>query len=171
MTEIRALTPADAQATGRMHLAAWHEAYDALLPAAFWDRFTEEARVAAIRRAATEPWPGQVNVVAEREGRIVGVAISGPTRTHLPHGFPPATAHEVFSLYVLASEYGSGTAARLLEAVLPSGEAGELWVFEANRRARAFYAKHAFVPDGARFVFGADLGEQSEIRMVRAALR
>lgn len=40
-------------------------------------------------------------------------------------------------------------------------------MFEANPRARAFYAKHGFRPDGARHVFGPDLGHQPEIRMVR----
>ncbi|MCU1474982.1 GNAT family N-acetyltransferase [Amnibacterium sp.] len=169
MTVIRPLTLDDAPATGRMHLAAWHEAYDAFLPQRFWDRFTEEARIAAFARMATDPWPGQVIVVAERDGRIVGVATSGPTRTDLPHGRPPATPLELYSLYVLEAEYGSGTAARLLAAVLPDGAAAELWVFEPNARALAFYAKHGFVPDGARFSFGPEIGEQAEIRLVRGA--
>ncbi|HEY0375302.1 MAG TPA: GNAT family N-acetyltransferase [Amnibacterium sp.] len=171
MTVIRPLTLDDAAATGRMHLAAWHEAYDGLLPETFWATFTEEARIAAFRRMATDPWPGQVIVVAERAGRIVGVATSGPTRTHLPHGYPPATPLELYALYVLASEYGSGIGGRLLEAVLPHGSAAELWVFEPNARARAFYAKHGFAPDGARFSFGPEIGEQAEIRMARGAGR
>jgi|SRR4051794_31656248 GNAT superfamily N-acetyltransferase len=167
MTEIRPLTPGDADAVGRMHLAAWHEAYDDLLPESFWADFTEERRIQAWRRSAMDPWPGQRSVVAEREGRIVGVASSGPTRTHLPHGRPPATDREVYAIYVLASEYGTRTGARLLDAVLPGGTPAELWVFEANARARAFYAKHGFTPDGERYVFGPDLGGQAEIRMVR----
>ncbi len=169
MTEIRPLTARDAEAAGRMHLAAWHETYDRLLPAAFWSGFSEQRRIDAWRRSATDPWPGQRSMVAERDGRIVGVATSGPTRTHLPHGRPPATDREVYSIYTLASEHGSGTGSRLLEAVLPSGTPGELWVFEANPRAQAFYAKHGFVPDGERYVFGPDLGGQAEIRMVRRA--
>ena len=168
MTEIRPLTEQDAEGAGRMHLAAWHEAYDAVLPAEFWEGFTEEARIASFRRAATAPWPGQRNVVADCDGRIVGVATSGPTRTHLPHGYPPATPREVFSIYVLASEYGSGLASRLLDAVLPAEEPGELWVFEANPRARAFYAKRGFAADGARYAFGPELNGQAEIRMVRS---
>ena len=169
MTVIRPLTEGDAEATGRMHLAAWHEAYDSLLPETFWATFTEEARIAAFTRMATDAWPGQVIVVAEREGRIVGLATSGPTRTHLPHGRPPATPLELYALYVLASEYGSGVGGRLLEAVIPAGAAAELWVFEANPRALAFYTKHGFSPDGERYVFGSDLGGQAEIRMVRSA--
>jgi RimJ/RimL family protein N-acetyltransferase len=169
MTVLRPLTLDDAPAAGRMHLAAWQEAYGPLLPQSFWDRFTEEARIAAFRRMATDPWPGQRIVVAERDDRIVGVATSGPTRTDLPHGYPPATPLELYSLYVLAEEYGSGSAARLLSAVVPEEASVELWVFEPNLRARAFYAKHGFVPDGARFSFGPEIGGQSEIRMVRPA--
>lgn len=167
MTVVRPLTVDDAGRAGRMHLAAWHEAYDGLLPDAFWARFTEEARIAAFRRMATAPWPGQVVAVAERDDRITGIATSGPTRTHLPHGYPPATPLELYALYVLAEEYGKGTGARLLSAVLPEDAAAELWVFEPNARARRFYAKHGFVPDGARFSFGPELGGQAEIRMVR----
>src|ERR1700709_2498189 len=99
MTQIRPLSLDDAQASGRMHLAAWHEAYDALLPRSFWDGFTEESRIAAFRRMATAPWPGRQMVAPERDGGIVGVATSGPTRTHLPHGRPPATEREVYAIY------------------------------------------------------------------------
>jgi GNAT superfamily N-acetyltransferase len=74
---------------------------------------------------------------------------------------------ELWSLYVLASEYGSGLAHELLTAVLPDEVPAELWVFEANPRARAFYGKHGFAPDGARHAFGPELGNQPEIRLVR----
>ncbi len=34
-------------------------------------------------------------------------------------------------------------------------------------RARGFYARHGFKPDGARHRFGPEFGNQAEIRMVR----
>jgi GNAT superfamily N-acetyltransferase len=97
---------------------------------------------------------------------VLGFATCGPARPNATAG-APVRDRELWSLYVLAAEYGTGLASRLLEAVLPAGTPAELWVFEANPRARAFYAKHGFVPDGARHVFGPELQHQPEIRMVR----
>ena len=163
---IREATAADARAVGLMHLAAWREAYGALLPG---DVFPDDAEARWIRR-----WQGNlaqhdadvVLRIAERDGAVVGLATAGPGRANDTAG-PPVRAREVWALYVLASEYGSGLAARLLEAVLPRDVPAELWVFEANPRARAFYVKQGFAPDGGRHVFGPELGGQAEIRMVR----
>lgn len=65
-------------------------------------------------------------------------------------------------MYVRPDHHGTGVGTLLLEAVLPTRPA-ELWVVEANPRARRFYEKHGFVPDGARFVDDLDI---VEIRMV-----
>jgi GNAT superfamily N-acetyltransferase len=53
------------------------------------------------------------------------------------------------AIYVRASRYGVGLGHRLLEAAIGDAPA-YLWVFEANVRARGFYARHEFEPDGAR---------------------
>ena len=133
MTVIRPLTEGDAEATGRMHLAAWHEAYDGLLPDTFWATFTEEARIAAFTRMARRSVAGP----ADRRGRARGPdrrarderTAPAPTSRTAARRRPPL---ELYALYVLASEYGSGTGGRLLEAVIPEGAAAELWVFEAE---------------------------------------
>ena len=125
----------------------------------------EARRVEAWRRNL-EAADGTVDHrIAVRGGRVVGFATVGPSRPNETAG-PPVTEPELWSIYVLAAEYGTGLASRLLEAVLPPGPA-ELWVFEENPRARAFYAKHGFRADGARHDFGADRNHRTEIRMVR----
>jgi GNAT superfamily N-acetyltransferase len=164
--EIREPIPEDAEALGRMHWASWQEAYAPLLPGGFWTAEAEAARIAGWHRNLARPYPGSITMVAVRDGEIVGHASSGPARPNATAG-APVRDRELWSLYVLAAEYGTGLASRLLEAVLPAGTPAELWVFEANPRARAFYAKHGFVPDGARHVFGPELQHQPEIRMVR----
>ncbi len=105
-------------------------------------------------------------MIAVRGAEVVGHASAGPARPN-DTARAPVRVRELWSLYVRATEYGTGLASRLLETVLPAGVPAEVWVFEQNPRARAFYAKHGFVPDGARHVFGPELHHQAEIRMVR----
>ncbi|GAA2753357.1 GNAT family N-acetyltransferase [Amnibacterium kyonggiense] len=165
--EIREATPADAEAIGRMHWASWREAYAPLLPEGFFTPEGEARRVEQWRRILAGPAsPDVVLRIAERDGSVVGHASAGPARPNDTAG-APVRERELWSIYVLASEYGTGLADRLLTAVLPDDVPAELWVFEANPRAIAFYAKHGFRPDGARHVFGPELNGQPEIRLVR----
>jgi GNAT superfamily N-acetyltransferase len=66
-------------------------------------------------------------------------------------------------IYLLSAAQGSGVAQVLLDEVLGDDPAS-LWVLEENSRARAFYVKNGFSPDGAKMP--SDLGG-TEIRMVR----
>jgi GNAT superfamily N-acetyltransferase len=156
----------DAAALGRMHFASWREAYAGLLPAGFFTPEGEAQRIEGWRANLAGTSSDVVLRIADRDGEVVGFATAGPGRPNDSAG-PPVRERELWALYVRASEYGSGLAARLLEVVLPREVPAELWVFEANPRARAFYTKHGFVPDGARHVLGPDLGDQAEIRLVR----
>jgi GNAT superfamily N-acetyltransferase len=164
--EIREATAADAEALGRMHYASWREAYAPLLPAGFFSDEGEAQRVEQWHAILASTSEDVALRVADREGVIVGFATAGPARPNDTAG-APVRGRELWSLYVLAAEYGTGLAHDLLLAVLPDDVPAELWVFEANPRARAFYAKHGFHPDGARHVFGERLNHQPEIRLVR----
>lgn len=163
--EIREPQPQDGPAIGRMHLACWREAYSSLLPEAFWVDATEKRWTERWTANLADPVEGVTSRIAVRDGEVVGLASAGPSRPNATAG-PPVREHELWALSVRAAEHGTGLAGRLLDAVLPAGPA-ELWAFEANPRAIAFYGKHGFAPDGARHVFGADLGHQPEIRLVR----
>lgn len=164
---IREATAEDAEAIGRMHYASWREAYAPLLPDGFFSAEGEARRVAQWRRILAEPADASTTLrIAVRGDEVIGFATEGPARPNETAG-APVRDRELWSLYVRASEYGTGLAHELLAAVLPDDVPAEVWVFEANPRARAFYAKHGFAPDGARHVFGPDLGGQPEIRLVR----
>ena len=71
---------------------------------------------------------------------------------------------ELKTLYVAAGHHGRGVAAALVEAAIGTRPA-HLWVFEQNPRARAFYRKQGFRPDG-RTTIDVDTGVP-ELRMVR----
>ena len=149
-----------------MHYASWREAYAAFLPADFWGETTERRWISSWAARLQSPQAGTTTWIADGDGEVFGFAEAGPARQNLTAG-APVRDRELWSLYLRASEYGSGLADRLLEAVLPGRAPAELWVFEANGRARRFYARHGFQPDGARHQFGPELGQQAEIRMVR----
>ncbi len=157
----RPATPADAAACALVHHTAWVETYSDLLPASFWETATLEAR--------TQRWTrwldaGTPVTVAEAGGRVVGFAIAGPARADGRH--EPVRAHELYALYVLAAHHGTGAGQALLDAVLPPGTPAQLWVAEANPRARAFYARNGFAPDGATAV-DDHVGGLAEVRLVR----
>ncbi|MCF6745580.1 GNAT family N-acetyltransferase [Blastococcus sp. KM273128] len=96
--------------------------------------------------------------VAVRDGELVGVAMSGP-----PLEAAPEWTRQLYVLYVLAADHGTGAGPALLEAVVDPEESVALWVADPNPRAQAFYRKHGFVADGAVQVEGG----VREIRMVR----
>jgi RimJ/RimL family protein N-acetyltransferase len=164
--ELRQPSPADGERLARMHYASWRDAYASFLPAQFWGEATEQRWISRWTAGLQSPQPGSATLIALRDGEILGFATAGPARPN-PTAGTPVRDRELRSIYIRASEYGSGLADRLLEAVLPGQAPAELWVFEANDRARRFYARHGFTPDGARHQFGPELGGQAEIRLVR----
>ena len=138
----------------------WQETYRGLVPDAMLD---DPGFVTARERFWTaaltdERYRANRVAVAERDGEIVGLAMSGPPLD------PGATwDRQLYVLYVLAAEHGTGAGRALLEAVVAPGEATALWVADPNPRAQAFYRKHGFVADGTTEVRDG----VREIRMVR----
>jgi GNAT superfamily N-acetyltransferase len=158
---LRPATPADATACALVHHTAWVETYSHLLPASFWETTTPAARAERWTR-----WldAGTPVTVAEVDGRVVGFAIAGPAR---PDGETAAVRdRELYALYVLAAHHGTGTGQALLDAVLPPGTPAQLWVAADNPRARAFYARNGFEPDGATAT-DDHFGGLAEVRLVR----
>lgn len=141
---IRRATVDDAGAIALFHLACWKDAYRGIVSDDFLDRLDGAERTARWRRRLGD---GKRSTgVAELAGTcdLVGVATWGPSHDPPEPGLPTL---ELASLYVARGQWGSGLASALMEYAIGGGPA-QLWVFAANARARAFYAKHGFVPDG-----------------------
>jgi GNAT superfamily N-acetyltransferase len=155
---LRPAVPADAEAGAALHVACWREAYTPYAdPALLTERLASTERfVAAWTKQLAD---GPPRIVAEADGDLVGFAVVGDNRD--PDAPSPT---ELYALYVRAAWWGTGLGQRLWEAVRPE-RACSLWVLEDNVRARGFYARNGFVPDGARELYD-DLGTW-EIRMVR----
>jgi GNAT superfamily N-acetyltransferase len=165
---IRRATPADAEPAAHCHMACWREAYAGIVePTLLAELATVETSLPRWRdqlAGGAERWiaehPGGPDVpVADR---VAGFAAPGMSRdTDAP------TPLELYAIYVRRDWYGTGLGDRLLAAAIGK-EPALLWVFEANARARAFYTRHGFRPDGARK--DEPTFHQPEIRMVRGAV-
>lgn len=153
--EIRTATVADALAVEAVRVASWKVSYRGVVPDAYLAAMVvdEGRRVSIISQGLT------TTLLALHEGAAVGMAAFGPSRDDDVQGL------ELYALYVLPSAWRAGVGTALLEAC---GDIRSLWVLKGNQRARAFYARHGFAPDGVSTVL--DLGAPIvEIRMVRPA--
>jgi GNAT superfamily N-acetyltransferase len=136
--EIRTPEPVDAEALGRCHLACWREAYGDLVDPARLAPFLADVEgfVSRWRDFLDGAWPVRV---AEDANGLVGFASVRPAVDDVP-------AH-LNALYVRRARWSTGLGQRLLDAVL-GDEPATLEVFRDNARARRFYARNGFVPDG-----------------------
>lgn len=135
---IRAGVPEDIPDVVRVHVGAWDAVKEGLdLPTRrtaedredLWTRFLAEGR--------GELW------VCEDDGRVVGFMAIGPSRDEDRQG-----ELELYTLYVDPHRWGTGIGSALMGKV-PSDADVSLWVSEGNLRARVFYEKRGFDPDGA----------------------
>jgi GNAT superfamily N-acetyltransferase len=150
----------DAAPMARVNVRCWQETYPGLVPDAVLDDPGFSAAREQFWTAALtdERYRENRAAVAERDGELIGIAMSGP-----PLDAAAAWARQLYVLYVLAADHGSGVGPVLLEAVLDPDESAALWVADPNPRAQAFYRRHGFVADGTAQI---DDGVR-EIRMVR----
>ncbi len=155
--------PARVQDVGQMarvHVRCWQETYRGLMPDAVLDDpgFPAARELMWTDVLTSERCRHNRVAVAERDGELAGIAMSGPRE-----GVTAAWTRQLYVLYVHAADHGTGAGRALLEAVIDAAEPAVLWVADPNPRAQAFYRKHGFAADGtARYEDGV-----REIRMVR----
>jgi GNAT superfamily N-acetyltransferase len=144
----------------RVQVRCWQETYRGLMSDAVLDNPDfPAARERFWTAVLTDERYRQSHVaVAVRDNELIGIALSGP-----PQDVTAGWTRQLYVLYVLAADHGTGAGRALLEAVVDPAESAALWVADPNPRAQAFYRKHGFVPDGTAQVQDG----VREIRMVR----
>ena len=170
---VRPAVPSDAPAMAALHVRAWRAAYEGVMPDAFLAGLTVEEREAMWRRSLTEPdrAPAErVILVAETEGRVRGFAAAGHARGDDEHGLG-----ELYAINVDPDAWGGDTGSALLAAAVSWLDArfpaSILWVVDRNERARTFYERAGWSPDGATKVEDYDGTSVHERRYRRAAPR
>jgi len=152
-----ALRPAsvhDARTLGHLSVAAWRQAYRGLVPEALLDSLSTEERTEGFEEfLAAAGQTGRRGWLAHIAHAPVGFVLCGPARD-LPDR---SSSGEIFALYVLRAYWGTGAAQELIRQAMLHLEAFGcpqvvLWVLEANARARRFYEREGFSPDGFRKV-------------------
>lgn len=140
---IRIATVADSDSIGAIHVAAWREAYAALMPASHLAALNAESRAAMWRQAISTGTARGVYVAVDR-GVMIGFGACGHQRTSAlaDRGF----TGEIGAIYVLRFGQRRGAGRLLMRAMarrlLAEGERGlGLWVLRDNQPARQFYER------------------------------
>ena len=123
----------------------WQSAYRHVYPAADLDALPIDPE--RWRSRLHVPPPGWTTMVCEHEGRVVGFASAGPSRDEDELG-------ELYAIYVEPEAWSTGAGRALMAAaeqrLSSEYDAALLWVLEDNPRARGFYERGGWVPDGVR---------------------
>ncbi|CAL9643478.1 N-acetyltransferase family protein [Streptomyces sp. enrichment culture] len=166
---VREMVLADCDRVSLIRVRGWQSAYRGLMPQPHLDAM-DPAADAERRRALFARAPeGVVNLVAEDEGgEVVGWACHGPYRD----GEQRTADAELYAVYVDPARLDAGVGRALLaESVRRCETAGHprmlLWVLKGNTRARRFYERAGFCPDGAEEPYEVDGVPVPEVRYAR----
>ena len=145
---VRRAVPTDARSLAEVHVASWQSAYRGLLPDALLSGLSVTRREESWQRLLTDP--EQPTWAYEQEGRVVAFASIGPCRDA---DKDPSTVAELMTMYTLPEVWGQGVGRALWAVVLEHLGATTyreitLWVLTDNARARRFYERAGFRPDG-----------------------
>jgi len=134
---IRRATPADVEGIAHVHVQAWRESYERLVPPEAFEHYSIELRTT--QWGATLSGADRSTLVYEDDGAIAGFVSGGPVKwTGLP------TSSEVASLYLLDAVKRRGVGRALFTRFI-SLLAGRgftscgLWTLSNNVAARRFY--------------------------------
>jgi ribosomal protein S18 acetylase RimI-like enzyme len=146
--KIRPAIAADARSVATVHVQSWQGAYRGMLPDAYLESLSVEARESVwggvIEKGSPELW------VAEFDSQVVGWSAFGTSRD--PDARP--RTGELEALYVLPQFWKTGTGRELWlitrRRLIERGFAtATLWVLADNQRAIQFYLAAGFAPDAA----------------------
>jgi GNAT superfamily N-acetyltransferase len=146
---IREAVPADARAIAEIHVRAWQAAYRGQLPDEYLDGLSAEDRLEQHEWTIRNPRETWRLWVGEEDGRPTGFAVTGPSED----ADADERTGEVYAIYLEPDRVGTGAGRRLFAHAVEDLRArgfrsATLWVLETNERARRFYERAGWMPDG-----------------------
>ena len=164
---IRPAGPSDAGAIARVHVASWQEAYAGIVPMDYLTALDPVERQQRWTAQLTQgPVEGVRTWVADNGTGIVGFACVGPARDE----DAARNQEEIYAMYLDPGYWGKGVARDLMRTVLsdvPAGTPLSLWVLADAERARHFYRRHGFTPDGSERLEALGGANLLEVRLRR----
>ncbi|UYQ65486.1 GNAT family N-acetyltransferase [Streptomyces peucetius] len=168
---VRDMTIDDCDAVATIRVGGWRFAYTGLVPQSYLDAMNA-ADDAAERRSLLVDGAGAgvSNVVAEWAGEVVGWGCFGPLRDE--GGEKHREVCELYAIYVRPERISSGVGHALMAELTGRARAAGfqemvLWVLRDNARARRFYERAGFTPDGTEEPFEVDGERVPEVRYFR----
>ncbi|HEY5516078.1 MAG TPA: GNAT family N-acetyltransferase [Pengzhenrongella sp.] len=164
---IRTADVHDAAEISRVHTESWREAHTGLVPADYLASLDPKNRQAEwTDHLRNGPRDGVLIWVALTETHVIGFASLGPSRDEdAGHD-----EREIYSIYLDPGMWGQGVARELmrtaLETIRPPVKVS-LWVAAGNDRARHFYRRHGFSPDGTERYYRVGEQDLLEVRYRR----
>ena len=166
MAHVRYGSAEDAEAISRVRRDAWRTAYVGIITDEIIERATGVPDTGRERALfVSRPW--RRTLVAEHTPvtEIIGYASFGPERDVDGAPLPERTGRdgrrrprcaELYALYVTPARWSTGAGRDLMLRVLEETRAGGypriiLWVLQENARARQFYERSGFRPDGRSY--------------------
>ncbi len=149
--KVRPAGLADASAIAAVQVHSWRGTYRGQIPDEHLDGLSIDRRsVVWTEILGDADLPRTGVFVLEDENKVVGFAHFGPSRD--PDAAP--RTGELTAIYLVPEVWGHGGGRLLLEAAETNlREAGfrtaTLWVLSSNTRARRFYERMGWTPDGA----------------------
>jgi ribosomal protein S18 acetylase RimI-like enzyme len=144
---VRQATGTDGDAVADVQERSWQQAYRHIFPADELDRGGFIKPELWRQRLAVPPTGWATFVGEDGDGAVVGFVTVGPSRDERGVG-------EVYAIYVDPRSWSGGIGRSLLaraEEHLATGyRRATLWVLDDNPRARRFYEKAGWRPDGER---------------------
>ncbi|OBI10364.1 GNAT family acetyltransferase [Mycobacterium scrofulaceum] len=140
---IRRAGPSDYVVVAEMHYPVWRQSWAGVLPDSTLDVLGSPRRWAILAYPRILQRPHWSMWIAESGSATIGMTMFGPDQAN------PEQV-ELDSLYIVAESQGRGVGARLLATALRESPSGDvvLWCAEHNLRARTFYERNGFRPDG-----------------------
>lgn len=142
---IRKAMPSDAAAMADIHMRSWSAAYAAII---------DEEAIALANAKRPELWRRILSGSHDAYIALSDGVPAGLMSVHASRDADRPAAGEIGGLYLAPEYFGRGIGAQMMQfglAELRRSEFREviLWVLAGNARARKFYEKCGFRPDGA----------------------